>query len=163
MQVTVYSREAMETMIRNQAFPPDTAVISFFDPAVKHIDTGYTHVDYSRVCRDVYYCEAEDLDRDYLAEKGYTYESYFPDAAKIAEFIYWAYDRRKNMICQCDYGQSRSAACAAAILEHFYHNGGNIENRHAVVEALVFNFELHERMDIQEENLQLEIDFALAV
>lgn len=25
--------------------------------------------------------------------------------------------------------------------EHFYHNGGKIENRHAVVEALVYNFE----------------------
>ncbi|MEY8508840.1 hypothetical protein AALA78_11480 [Lachnospiraceae bacterium 42-17] len=23
----------------------------------------------------------------------------------------------------CEYGQSRSAACASAILEHFYHNG----------------------------------------
>ncbi|NLB62365.1 MAG: hypothetical protein GX802_08150 [Clostridiales bacterium] len=27
------------------------------------------------------------------------------------------------MICQCEYGQSRSAACAAAILEHFNNNG----------------------------------------
>lgn len=26
---------------------------------------------------------------------------------------------------------------------HFYHNGGNIENRHSMVEALVFNFDLH--------------------
>lgn len=26
--------------------------------------------------------------------------------------------------------------------EHFYHSGGHIENRHAVVEALVYNFEL---------------------
>ncbi len=29
--------------------------------------------------------------------------------------------------------------------EHFYHNGGRIENRHSVVEALVFNFELAEK------------------
>lgn len=28
--------------------------------------------------------------------------------------------------------------------EHFYHNGGHIENRHSIVEALVFNFELTE-------------------
>ena len=26
--------------------------------------------------------------------------------------------------------------------EHFYHNGGKIENRHAMVEALVFNFDI---------------------
>ena len=29
--------------------------------------------------------------------------------------------------------------------DHFYHNGGSIENRHSVVEALVFNFDLHEK------------------
>ena len=34
--------------------------------------------------------------------------------------------------------------------DHFYHNGGNIENRHSVVEALVFNFELQEKQSIQE-------------
>ena len=46
--------------------------------------------------------------------------------------------------------------------EHFYHNGGYTENRHAVVEALVFNFEIHEKAKIRED-LQLEIDFACAV
>ncbi|MDE7093984.1 MAG: hypothetical protein K2O52_03615, partial [Oscillospiraceae bacterium] len=33
------------------------------------------------------------------------------------------YQNHKNIICQCDYGQSRSAGCASAILEHFYHTG----------------------------------------
>lgn len=28
--------------------------------------------------------------------------------------------------------------------DHFYHNGGNVENRHSIVEALVYNFELTE-------------------
>ena len=28
--------------------------------------------------------------------------------------------------------------------EHFYHSGGHIENRHSIIEALVFNFELTE-------------------
>lgn len=28
-------------------------------------------------------------------------------------------------------------------MEHFYHSGGHIENRHSMVEALVFNFDLH--------------------
>ena len=27
--------------------------------------------------------------------------------------------------------------------EHFYHSGGHIENRHSMIEALVFNFDLH--------------------
>ncbi len=29
--------------------------------------------------------------------------------------------------------------------EHFYHSGGHIENRHSIVEALIFNFELTEK------------------
>ena len=98
-------------------------MISFFDPAIKHIDKDYAHVDYSSVCNDVFYCEVEDLDRDYLAEKGYSYDSFFPEAAKVALFIYAACEHEMDIICQCDYGQSRSAGCAAAILEHFYQTG----------------------------------------
>lgn len=30
--------------------------------------------------------------------------------------------------------------------EHFYHSGGHIENRHSIIEALVFNFELTEKL-----------------
>ncbi len=32
--------------------------------------------------------------------------------------------------------------------DHFYHNGGNIENRHSIVEALVFNFDLVDPTEI---------------
>lgn len=47
--------------------------------------------------------------------------------------------------------------------EHFYHGGGHIENRHAMVEALVFNFDLQERAQVQEENQQLELQFDFVV
>lgn len=44
--------------------------------------------------------------------------------------------------------------------EHFYHGGGHIENRHAVVEALVFNFELQPARYIQQKKqLQTEFEF----
>ena len=33
--------------------------------------------------------------------------------------------------------------------EHFYHSGGHIENRHAMIEVLVFNFDLHKPVDRQ--------------
>ena len=33
--------------------------------------------------------------------------------------------------------------------EHFYHNGGKIENRHAMIEALVYNFEISDRCELQ--------------
>jgi len=32
---------------------------------------------------------------------------------------------------------------------HFYHNGGNLENRHSIVEALVFNFNIQEKAKIK--------------
>ena len=43
--------------------------------------------------------------------------------------------------------------------EHFYHGGGHIENRHAMIEALVYNFDLQEPV-LQEKNKQLELIFA---
>ena len=33
--------------------------------------------------------------------------------------------------------------------DHFYHNGGNIENRHSIVEALIFNFDTQEKAKIR--------------
>lgn len=43
--------------------------------------------------------------------------------------------------------------------EHFYHGGGHIENRHPMVEALVFNFDLGEKWMPQME-MELELAFA---
>ena len=33
--------------------------------------------------------------------------------------------------------------------DHFYHNGGSIENRHSIVEALIFNFDTQEKTKIR--------------
>ena len=121
MKVIVYSRAEIEKVMADGNFPQNTAVISFYDPAIKRIDEEYSHVDYSKVCSDVFYCEVDGL--DYLTKKGYTYETYFPEADNIAMFITKSYMDGKNIICQCEYGQSRSAGCAAAIKEYFYKDG----------------------------------------
>ncbi len=123
MNVGIYSREAIESVIADGKFPENTAVISFYDPAIKRIDKAYSHVDYSGICNIVYYSELDDLDLEVLKDRGYTYDTYFPEADEIAAFIYRAYRNGMEIICQCEYGQSRSAGCAAAILEHFYHRG----------------------------------------
>lgn len=123
MKISVYSRKAIERIIAEGSFPDNTAVISFCDPELKHIDKDYSHVDYSSVCSDVFYCEVDDLDLDYLTKKRYTYETYFPEVDDLAKFIVKAVSENKNIICQCEYGQSRSAGCAAAIKEYFYKNG----------------------------------------
>lgn len=57
---------------------------------------------------------------------GYVYEHNDPLASEPAEFIYSAVKDGLDIICQCDYGESRSAGCAAAILEHFERNGFSI-------------------------------------
>lgn len=126
MEITVYSRKEIERNMTVGKFPKNTVVISFCDPELKHIDKNYSRVDYSSVCSDVFYCEVDDLDLDYLLEKGYTYDSFFPEATELAEYINKAYRDGKDIICQCEYGQSRSAGCAAAILEYFYHRGIDI-------------------------------------
>ena len=45
--------------------------------------------------------------------------------------------------------------------EHFYHSGGKIENRHSMVEAMVFNFDLQEKAEITTPHKQLELFAAM--
>ena len=45
MNVFVYSREAIGHIIAEGSFPDNTAVISFCDPELKHIDKDYSRVD----------------------------------------------------------------------------------------------------------------------
>lgn len=47
-------------------------------------------------------------------------------ARQIAEFILRHNNETDVLICQCHYGQSRSAGCAAAIKEYFNGNGIDI-------------------------------------
>ncbi|MGN0572501.1 MAG: hypothetical protein ACI4IX_01045 [Acutalibacteraceae bacterium] len=47
-------------------------------------------------------------------------------AKSIVDFYNEVYDRAHVLICQCEHGESRSAAIAAAIMEHRYKKGINI-------------------------------------
>lgn len=71
----------------------------------------------------VFLIAIHDIDIELFSDYGLTYDTYFPGVEDLAEFIYNAYSEELDIICQCEYGQSRSAACAAVILEHFCHNG----------------------------------------
>ena len=123
MKVLIYSRAQIEKIIADGNFPENTAVISFYDPKIKRIDKDYDCIDYWGIADDVFYSELDDLDIDYLTKKGLTYDTYFPEVNELAKFIYNAHNKDMDIICQCEYGQSRSAGCAAAILQHFYGNG----------------------------------------
>ena len=118
MKVQIYSRKAMEELLQ-QGIPENTAVISFYDPAPK----GREPIDYSGKARQVFQVALHDIDFDILEMFGLSYEEYFPEADSLAEFILSAQAKDMDIICQCEYGQSRSAACAAAILEYFCKTG----------------------------------------
>lgn len=125
MKVFIYSRKAIEKMLESD-FLKNVAVISFYDPPQSISDHANAPVDYSaktdRVCR----AAIHDIDLSVLPKYHLTYDTYFPEAEEMAAFIYQAKEDGLDIICQCEYGESRSSACAAAILEHFYQSGISI-------------------------------------
>ena len=125
MKIDIYGREAIEKLLQ-EGFPDNVAVISFYDPPSKRNNFFIQPVDYSAKTDRVFQIAINDIDKDILEEYGFTFDTYFSEADELAEFIYAAKNDGLDIICQCEYGQSRSAACAAAILEHFYKNGISI-------------------------------------
>lgn len=124
MNVSIYSKESVEKLIFSGDFPENVLVISFYNPPNKY--GSDEPVDYSGVCDDVVYVAEYDFDLSYVEQLGRTYEDFFENVHEVAERVYEAYRENRDIICQCEYGQSRSAACAAAIREHFFHDGINI-------------------------------------
>ena len=125
MEITIYSREAIEKII-DCDFPKNSVVISFYDTDLRYKNSDYKPVDYKGKAKELFYIGALDIDIDILSDFNLTYDTYFTEADKLAEFIFNAYKNGYDIICQCEYGQSRSAGCAAAIKEFFYHNGIDI-------------------------------------
>ncbi len=125
MNVSIYSREAIEKRI-DKDFPANTAVISFYDPEDSKGYGNCTPVDYKNQCQRVFYVCFHDIVIAILDNYGLSFDSYFPDADELADFIIQAEQDGLDILCQCEYGQSRSAACAASIREYFYHDGINI-------------------------------------
>ena len=125
MTVKITSRKAMEAYLQDHCLE-HTAVISFYDPPSKRSPVGDIPVDYRNARCRVFSAALHDIDQEVLPDFGLTYDTYFPEAGALAEFILDAVRDGLDIVCQCEYGQSRSAACAAAILEHFCHTGINV-------------------------------------
>ena len=123
-KVEIYSRRAMEEWL-SEVNTENVAVISFHDPVGRGRRRleAYAPIDFTGKCGRVMQIALHDLDPEALSDFGLSAESYFPEAAELAEFIYAAKADGLAIFCQCEYGQSRSAGCAAAILEHFQRRG----------------------------------------
>ena len=124
MKITICSRNDMEKLL-SQGKIENTAIISFHDPVGRgrRCLEDYRPIDFTGKCDRVMQIALHDLDPEALSDFGLTVDSYFPEADALAEFIYKAKEDGLDIICQCEYGQSRSAGCAAAILQHFSKNG----------------------------------------
>lgn len=120
MRTIILSRAEAEKLIADGNFPGNAAVISFHDPD----ETDF--VDYSAVTDTVFRIGLEDLSFDDLKDMNINTDDYFPQADKLAEFIINADNNGYNFVCQCEHGESRSAAAAAAILQFFENVGVEI-------------------------------------
>ena len=117
MNIDITDRAVAESMIQNEFYIPNEAVISFYDPE------NEIKVDYSSLYDRVFYVELPDISFYDLDSCGYTLESFFPEADRLAEFIIKAHNDGYNFLCQCEHGENRSTAAAAAIGEFFDHDG----------------------------------------
>jgi len=110
--IEIMSRERIEKMIRSGELNEDDAVVSFCDTDKEPVDLGST-----RAAQFV--VRADDLDYEEICKRYGNDRSYFSEADDVAEFIIRAAAAGKRIVCQCEYGMSRSAGCAAAIYEFF--------------------------------------------
>lgn len=126
MHISICSRAAVEEKL-TKSLLENTAVISFYDPPQGRTKIRtLPPIDYRGKAERVFSVALHDLDREVLPSFGLSEETYFPNVDELADFIHKAAADGMNILCQCEYGQSRSAACAAAILQHFEKNGISI-------------------------------------
>lgn len=116
MKVQIMSRAEIEKLIEQDALM-GVDVISFQDMN----DTS--EIDFGDLPHRVFSVSVDDLEYDELESEGYTYDTFFSEADELAQFIREAITSNREIICQCEYGQGRSAGCAAAILEAVYNKG----------------------------------------
>lgn len=120
MKITIHSRKSIEKLMRT-SFPDNTVVISFYDPPEE--GQKPRAVDFTMWMEHVFQIPLGDISYDALAEHKVSYGTYFTEAEDLAAFILQAAKEGRDIICQCEDGQSLSAGCAAAIHEYLFGDG----------------------------------------
>ena len=132
MKIEIESRERIWKRAI-EPFPARTALISISDPdndfvALKNKPKYLLQLKFDDVSVD----DIEDIYEDYPsiseATKAAKKLHFFNDeqAAEIAAFIKSVIDKADILICQCEYGQSRSAGLAAAVKQFLDKSGIDI-------------------------------------
>lgn len=112
MKPSIMSASEMYRLIE-KGIPNNTAIVSFADT----IDDFLEFPKGTDVLKIAFY----DI-RPHTTVKEH-YPQMLPEAPQIARYIYEKKNEGKDIICQCDYGVSRSAGCAAAIMQRWGNNG----------------------------------------
>lgn len=119
MKVEIHSIQSLKRRA-HKPFAPDTALIRIGDfgkelPLLEYKPAHILRMEFDDVTPS---------EIDYESSERYAFRLFSEEQAnQIADFVYRYWESRGTLLCQCHYGQSRSAAVAAAIKEHFYHNG----------------------------------------
>lgn len=119
MKVEIHSIQSLKRRA-HKPFAPDTALISIGDfgkelPLLEYKPAHILRMEFDDVTPS---------EINYESSERYAFRLFSEEQAnQIADFVYRYWESRGTLLCQCHYGQSRSAAVAAAIKEHFYHNG----------------------------------------
>ena len=120
MQIEIFSREAIKQIAKNP-FPDTTALISITDygydfAELRNKPEYLLQLAFDDVSADEFETEADQIKYHMITDD---------QAKQIAEFYHNIHDKVDTLICQCEHGQSRSAAIASAIME--YRNGNGID------------------------------------
>ena len=119
MKVEIHSIQSLKRRA-HKPFAPDTALISIGDfgkelPLLEYKPAHILRMEFDDVTPS---------EIDYESSERYAFRLFSEEQAnQIADFVYRYWESCGTLLCQCHYGQSRSAAVASAIKEHFYHNG----------------------------------------
>ena len=112
MLIRVLSRSNIERLLE-KGLPNNTAIVSFSDTEDDFIEFP--------AGTDVLQIAFYDV-RPHTVVKEH-YGKILPEAKQIAEYVYQKKLEGKDLICQCDYGISRSAGLAAAVLQRWGKKG----------------------------------------
>ena len=129
MKIEIESRKSIEARAR-ELFPARTALISICDAdddfaILKNKPEYLMQMKFDDVSNDIFEetlgREPTEAEARQLAKKHHMFSD--EQAKKIAAFIKSVSHKADLLICQCEYGQSRSAGLAAAIRQFLYGDG----------------------------------------
>ncbi len=127
MKIQIFNRERIERL-SEKGFLQKTAVISITDAdlepvRLKNKPDYLLQLKFNDVDNDVFIDEnaMDEEARKRVEAKYHMFNDSMAEA--VAGFYRSIYDKAETMICQCEHGQSRSAAIVAAILEYRSRSG----------------------------------------